>query len=403
MSNPLSVLFPPEPIMGVQLPVPLQDPGPQYAADNNSAFTQIIGHTHIPGYGVPITPAAMNINAAILMNQNQLTNAGSANFAPQTGTLSGINLLYSNAGNLYWNNGSGTPIQITPINASSNGIAGLPSTPAGAAVTYSGGDAGTYTFTTTSGGAYGTIIGQSVIVNAAAADSNGITIASPNALGSAYTITLLTALPGATKLLTISSSGQLASSTINGPASLPSVTSNISLGTSGVLTASANIYNQDGTADLMPAAYPASFVSAMAMGTNGNITVAQPSPITTWTIDTGNFTSIDAKFWRGVDGVVHMQGWVEQNSISANPALIATLPSGYGLIPAVSQSFYRTVPQQTPSDTQWDLIIIGTGSGAVDPSGSTPGQIYAALYPGAVFLAALAAYIFDGVSYLGVT
>ena len=61
-----------EPVMGLILPTPGVQPGPQYATDTNQDMSIIASHTHQPGSGVAITPAGMDINAPLSFNSNPL-------------------------------------------------------------------------------------------------------------------------------------------------------------------------------------------------------------------------------------------------------------------------------------------------------------------------------------------
>ena len=98
------------PVMGLTVPIPGQEPGPQYATDmsNNMSI--------IDGYGLPVTPARLNINADLSVQSHNLTNLRSVRMVNEGGTLVGasdLNCLYVDNGNLYFNNAAGIPIEIT--------------------------------------------------------------------------------------------------------------------------------------------------------------------------------------------------------------------------------------------------------------------------------------------------
>ena len=105
------------PNMGMTVPTPNSELGPAYATEiSNDLINNVDPHDHTTGKGVPITPAAMNINADLTLQNNNLTNARSARLVSNSGTLGGVgdvNCVYDVNGNLWFNNGSGTPVQIT--------------------------------------------------------------------------------------------------------------------------------------------------------------------------------------------------------------------------------------------------------------------------------------------------
>lgn len=117
------------PNMGLTLPVPGSELGPQYASDNNGSFTSIDGHDHTPGQGVPITPAGLNINSDLSLNGNNLILANSIEYvnlsAPLAGSSPFLNTTYFANGNFYVNDGAGNQIKITSagnVNATASGI-----------------------------------------------------------------------------------------------------------------------------------------------------------------------------------------------------------------------------------------------------------------------------------------
>lgn len=105
--------------MGLTIPTPGVTTGPEYATDVSNDLTIIAGHTHTGASnndGTQIPTAGLNINADLSMQSNNLTSARSTRYASQTNVLSGVgdlNEVYVVNGNLYYNNASGTPIQIT--------------------------------------------------------------------------------------------------------------------------------------------------------------------------------------------------------------------------------------------------------------------------------------------------
>jgi hypothetical protein len=117
------------PNMDLDLPSVSVTEGPEWATLLNAAFSLIDSHDHSDGKGVKITQLGLNITGDLDINENYLTDVGSMRLVSQGATLvtpQDLRALYSVSGDLYYNNGSGTPIQITSggsVTAASDGIA----------------------------------------------------------------------------------------------------------------------------------------------------------------------------------------------------------------------------------------------------------------------------------------
>lgn len=202
------------PNMSLPVPVVGQEPGPQYATDINSCMSVLDSHTHSLGSGVQITPDGININNDLPINSNNLTSVRTVNFIAQGTSLPGVapdlGCIYVVGVDLYYNDESGNVIQITTNGgvAGSNGsISNL--TPPASASYVSGTDSFVWQ---SNANTAANMDNGSVTIREVAANTNGVTIESPTALASDYTITLLPALPGANSFITINSSGQLSTS-----------------------------------------------------------------------------------------------------------------------------------------------------------------------------------------------
>lgn len=202
------------PNMGLPVPVVGTAPGPTYAVDVNDCLTTIDAHDHTSGSGVPITPAAMNINAALPFGGNNATQLRTARFNAQGSTLTGsasadINCVYFAGVDLYANDGSGNTVRITQ----SGGVAGSPgsisnlSAPASAAyVSLS------QTFVWQSAATTpANMDGGSFIFRNISAASKGLTLSPPNAMAADYNLTLPD-VPGATSFMTLTSGGVMGAS-----------------------------------------------------------------------------------------------------------------------------------------------------------------------------------------------
>lgn len=194
------------PNMLLNVPVAGQESGPQYALDVNACFTIIDSHNHSPGFGVQITPAGFNVNVDLPFNSNNAITLRSSRYVAQSTTLSGsadLNCVYSVNGNLYWNNGSGTAVQITSgssVNATSSGISS-----GNASASFVAGVLTVYSNASTTTPA--NIQGGSILLGNITSGSDYLTL-SPPTLSSNYTITL-PALPAAKSFMAIDTSGNI--------------------------------------------------------------------------------------------------------------------------------------------------------------------------------------------------
>ena len=104
------------PEMGLTNPTPQQEPGPAYAADISNDLVIIDGHDHTNGKGVLITPQALNLNSDLTFNSNNATGLRSTRLISNNSTIGGVgdlNCVYDVSGDLWFNNGIGTPVRIT--------------------------------------------------------------------------------------------------------------------------------------------------------------------------------------------------------------------------------------------------------------------------------------------------
>lgn len=194
------------------LPVPQVgvDPGPQYATDVNSCLTIIDQHNHLPGAGVPIVSAALNINADVQFNVNNAIGLRATRFQPQTATIpaTGVDVgeLFVAGVDLYYNDASGNQIRLTQ----SGGVAGTPGSIANliapASVTYVP-LTGTYVFQSAANTA-GNIDAAAITLRNMTTNGKGVTLQPINALGADYSITL-PALPSVQSIVTMDALGNM--------------------------------------------------------------------------------------------------------------------------------------------------------------------------------------------------
>ncbi len=215
MSNTITT-----PNMSLVLPVPGQEPGPNYAADQNASFTLVDQHNHTAGSGVSITPAGLNINTDLTFGGNNAVGLRSVRFTSQVSpiaTSSDLDCLSVSGVDLYYRDGNGNSIQITAgglVNATSSGIS--------------------------SGTATASFVGSVLVVNAASltpaniqgaslllgnntASSNYLTLSPPSAMASSFGL-VLPSIPATTQFMTLDSAGNMGA---NIPIAAGITTSNI--------------------------------------------------------------------------------------------------------------------------------------------------------------------------------
>ncbi len=200
------------PLMNLVLPTVGSEPGPDWASDLNSAFEAVDAHDHTSGNGALIPSAGININSDLGFNGYNATLLRSARLSSQAASLSEAtdkNCLSVVLGDLYYNNGSGTAIQLTSgsgLNAASIGGIGGDYATSTASVSYSD-TTKVFSFTQSSGVTAKMSFGD-IALYENAASANPITIKSPSSLASSYTLTLPPFLPGTgSGFLRVTSSG----------------------------------------------------------------------------------------------------------------------------------------------------------------------------------------------------
>jgi hypothetical protein len=199
--------------MGLSLPSVSVTAGPAWATALNAAFSAVDAHDHTSGKGTPVPSAGLNINSDLSFGGYNAAGLRSARFSSQPAALAetyDLGCLSNVGGDLYWNNGSGTAVQVTSggsVAGASGTITGL-SSPASAAF-----NSGSGTFTFQQAASTAAIMdGGPVVIRDTAASALGITVQSPTGLAAAYSITLPAALPSGTRFVTMTSAGVLAAS-----------------------------------------------------------------------------------------------------------------------------------------------------------------------------------------------
>lgn len=237
------------PNMNLIIPGVGTENGPNYAFDVNSSLTLIDQHDHSPGNGVQITPAGININADLAMNDNELTAVSAVVFSAVSSETE-VQALYVKQGpetpltnDLWFNDGNGNQVQLTSGGLVNATIASLPGE------SYS---AGTFFWVQGNGSTTPANfdIGSITIRPNVAGTVNGVRVNPPSGISSQYDLNL-PLLPVAQSFLLLDSSGNITASV---PVSLGITGSMIANGTitlnklaTSVLQWNTQTFNSSGT------------------------------------------------------------------------------------------------------------------------------------------------------------
>jgi len=194
--------------MSLTIPSVGSQPGPDYASNINNSLTLIDQHDHSQGRGVQITPDGLNINTALNMQDNSLTNVTDVVFSAQTSS-STVQALYVAPGtespavnDLFFNDGDGNIVQLTSGGAVNATAASIPGE------SYAGG-----TFFWKQGTGSTTPanfdIGSITLRPNTAATTNGVRLSPPSAISTQYDIALPELPASTTNILSMDVSGNM--------------------------------------------------------------------------------------------------------------------------------------------------------------------------------------------------
>lgn len=102
--------------MQLNLPTVSVTLGPLWAEEVNDAFARVDLHDHSSGLGVKISPAGLNINADLSIQNNNLNAVRALRTQSQSTPINGASdkgCVYNVGGDLWWNSGAGDTVQIT--------------------------------------------------------------------------------------------------------------------------------------------------------------------------------------------------------------------------------------------------------------------------------------------------
>lgn len=201
------------PLMGMDLPTVGITIGPTWASNLNTALLKVDSHDHTSGNGSLIPTNGLNINADLSFGGYNLITARSVRLSPQGSALAlalDKECVYSVNGSLYYNNSSGTAVQITSgagLNLASVGTIGGDYGGVGvnATVTYNN-TSKTYNFLQAAAQTAKMAAGEYLLYETATS-TNAVSLKSPASLATSYSVTFPATVPGATKFLRMTSAG----------------------------------------------------------------------------------------------------------------------------------------------------------------------------------------------------
>lgn len=176
--------------------------GPTYALDINASLAIVDQHNHSNGNGVQITPAGLNINSALTLNNNFLTNAAGVTLTAQ-GSTPANKTAYVSGVDLYFVDGNGNNIQMTAsgsVNATSSGISSGTAT-----ASFSAG----VLIVNAASSTPANIQGGSLLLGNNVSGSKFLTLAPPASMAANFGLTL-PSIPAAQQFLSIDTSGNIA-------------------------------------------------------------------------------------------------------------------------------------------------------------------------------------------------
>lgn len=193
------------PNMNLIIPTVGSQPGPDYASNVNDSLTLIDTHDHTPGKGVALSAESFDINSALTLNDNFLTDTAGVNFTVQSTPPSTTGTIYELGVDLYYKDGLGNVIQITQNGA----LAGTPGsiadlTPPASAAYVSG--SSKFVWQSNTNIAADMDFGAAILRNISPNSTYSMRVQPPSNLVANSTLTLPLP-PVATSFLTMSSAG----------------------------------------------------------------------------------------------------------------------------------------------------------------------------------------------------
>lgn len=346
--------------MALTLPTVLVTLGPTYATLINTALTTIDEHDHASGRGVRITPAGMNINSDLDFGSNYAKALKASRYSSQVAALASVNdvnQVYVVNGNLFFNNASGTAVQITSgtgLNLSSIGAIGGDYGAVGvnASVTYSN-TTKAYSFTQEPG-ITGSISSGPLSIFRNVASSPSVTFQLNASIAGSYSLTIPAALPASDAVWLSDSSGNVSferlaafskaialtsagtalavsnNATIGGTLGVTGLSTLASLTVTGVSTLTGNV-SLSGTLGVVGATTLAALTATGNVAVGGTLGVVGASTLAALSATTGVFSSTLTSGSHGITGTLSVSG---ASTLAALSATTGAFSSTLGVIGA---------------------------------------------------------------------
>lgn len=197
------------PNMSLRIPTIGDESGLNYTLDINFDLLSVLDtHDHTQGKGVQITPAAINVNTTLSLNNNFLDQIAGLTLLAQNVTPATTSTIYESGNDLYFVDGLGNNVRITQ----SGGIAGTPGsitnlTPP-ASVNYVSGSQ-TFVFQSNTATAANIDAGAYLFRNLSPNSTFAVTLSPPAGLSSNYDL-ILPMIPAQQSFMTLDTSGNMA-------------------------------------------------------------------------------------------------------------------------------------------------------------------------------------------------
>lgn len=251
----------------------------------NAALLAIDTHRHegVGTGGAKIHPASMDVDDDLSFSSHSATNLRSAAFSSGQ-AVTGARKLYVGAdGNLYWNNGTGTAIQVTDGNDLNVGgfIGGIGGDYTSVSADLDYDDSGKrYTFKRGDGTWARIAAGELRIQESGTSNSIYVALSAPAGLASQYTLTFPGSLPAAKRLVQTSSAGVITFENTGVEAVTMASNASITLSGTGEIKHGDRERTFSALAYVIPSGGAASIgVTPVQVSSSGSVTVYAPIPM----------------------------------------------------------------------------------------------------------------------------
>lgn len=211
--------------MSLVLPVPTVTFGPAWASQLNTALELVDSHDHTASNGVPIPTAGLNINADLSLNSYELIDTKALALDSQVASLADPNRVYIINGDLWFNNGAATPVQLTNGGSLAGVFGSITNLGLGGSSAIYSNFNKDFSFFFSASNPAALNIGDIRLYpfDGVATYSNAVTLKTPTALAGSYSMTLPLSLPLLDGVLSSTAAGVIKHGLGDGTAANPSL------------------------------------------------------------------------------------------------------------------------------------------------------------------------------------